>query len=102
MNWVCIAKVEVKASYELVEPKELNVALTDYTYYGRTENFSMSEDNMVLNYNAVLELQFNTMADFVANFEKELLNKMSEQIKWVENRNVAYDVKQVCGADVYF
>ena len=57
---------------------------------------------MVLNYNAVLELQFNTMADFVANFEKELLNKMSEQIKWVENWNVAYDVKQVCGADVYF
>lgn len=102
MNLVCIVKVNVKASYELVEPKELNVALNDYTYYGRTENFSMSEDNMVLNYNAVLELQFNTMADFVANFEKELLNKMSEQIKWVENWSVAYDVKQVRGADVYF
>lgn len=102
MNLVCIVKVNVKASYKLVEPTELNVALNDYTYYGRTEDFSMSEDNMVLNYNAVLELQFNTMADFVANFEKELLNKMSEQIRCVKYWNVAYDVKQVRGADVSF
>lgn len=101
MNLVCIVKVDVKASYELVEPKELSVAVKDYTSRG-SECYSMSSDNRNLLFNETLELEFDSVADMVANFEKKLLDKLGDYIKWVENWNVAYNVKQVRGADVYF
>lgn len=102
MNLVCIVKVDVKAYYDIVGTKTLDVALKEYTYWGTTKDFYMNEQGTRLNFKKTLEIQFNNMADFIANFEKELLNEISGSVKYVENWTVAYDIKQVRGADVYF
>lgn len=102
MNLVCVVKVDVKAFYDFVEPRTLDVSLKDYTHYGSASDFFMSEQGNTLNYHKTLELRFNNMADFMDNFEKELLLKMSEKLRFIDNWNVAYDIKQVRGADVYF
>lgn len=100
MNMVCKVDVDVKADYELVEPKALLVALKDYTCTG-SDLFTMSNNNCKLCFNHKLVLEFDSFADMVANFEKELLNKISCYVKFIDNWNVSYNVKQVRGADAY-
>lgn len=100
MKMVCKVNVDVKAEYDLAEPTELSVALKDYQRTG-SDLFTMSNNNRTLCFNHKLELEFDSFADMVANFEKELLNEISFYVKFIENWNVAYNVKQVRGADVY-
>lgn len=100
MALVCKVNVDVKAEYDLVKPTELSVAIKDYTHRG-SDLFTMSNNNRTLCFNHKLELEFDSFADMVANFEKELLNEISSYVNFVDNWNVAYNVKQVRGAYVY-
>lgn len=101
MNLTCSVKVEILADYYLVKPKELKQALKDYTHYGNSDYFSMAKDNLLLKCKWTGYLVFNNMADMVANFEKQVIDKLHYDlgINWVENWNVQYTILNVGGYD---
>ena len=101
MRLCCNVKVEILADYYLVEPKELEQALKDYTHYGNSDYFSMAKDNMLLKCKWTGYLVFNNMADMVANFEKQVIDKLNYDlgIMFVENWNIQYTILNVGGYD---
>lgn len=100
MNWEYKVSVYVVATYDLVEPKGLDVAVKEYT--SRKGNCCMSDDLRKLHYSTTITLRFDSFADMCANFEKELLNELGDYVKFVENWNIKFNITQISGYDVYF
>ena len=101
MKMTCSVKVDLCATYYLVEKKELAQALNDYVDYGNDKYFSMEKDGLKLVCKWDGYLVFDSYADFVANLEKQILDKLHYDlgIKWVENWNVCYKIIDVGGYD---
>lgn len=99
MKLDCSVKVDIKADYCLVEPKELEQALREYTEYGTSKHFSMSEDKLMLKFSITERIVFDSFADMTLNLEKRILEVLDNHLKCANNWNVLYHITRIEGYD---
>lgn len=101
MNLGCKTELEIKASYTFAKPKTLENIKADY-FCGRGNGvISLGNDNKTVIFNITLLLEFVSFADMAANFENFMFSELERYIRGIENWDIEYTVKKICGAEIY-
>ena len=100
MKLDCCVRVDIKADYYMVEPKSLEQAVKEYARLNVSpKGFTVSEDKLLLKYETTERIEFDSLADMVANLEKRIIYILENRLGAVDTWNVLYHITRIEGYD---